>query len=99
MRKKTLRLTKKNLEDRRLFYYKCKKFGIDKILKDVAFSDEMPAKLNENFNPNNMGCRDFKKNRPIFVKFKNKFVSLNTYGVSYQAEGVQNFIFWMAMKD
>ena len=68
------------MEKRKIFYRRCKKFGIDKIIKDVAFSDEMPARLHGCFNRNNLGFRDFKENKPTFVQFKNKSVSIHTWG-------------------
>ena len=33
-------LTEQNIDDRKLFYKRCIRFGLDRVVKHVAFSDE-----------------------------------------------------------
>ena len=47
-------IQKKNIEDQKLFFKKCYDFGIERILKDVAFSEEIP-RLNKCFYTNSIG--------------------------------------------
>ena len=73
-------LSEKNILDRKKFYYRIKKFGIKEVMKNVAFSDEMPAKLSSYLNPSNQGVRDFKENRPTLILFKHNPISLHVWG-------------------
>ena len=77
---KKLYLSERNISDRKKFYYRIRKFGINNVMKSVAFSDEMPAKLRSCMNPSNQGVRDFKKNRPSLVVFKHNPISLHVWG-------------------
>ncbi len=75
-------LSPKNIFDRKKFYKKALNFGINNILNKVAFSDEMPARLNGTINKQNTGVRDILnlKNRPVEYFFKNKSISLHIWG-------------------
>ncbi len=76
---KKLYLSEKNISDRKKFYRKIQKFGVQKVMKEVAFSDEMPAKLNSCMNSSNRGVRDSKHNRPTLTVFKHKPISLHVW--------------------
>ncbi len=75
-----LSITQKNINDRKELYQRAKKFGFKKIMNDVAFSDECPAKLGSICNRHNQGVRDFKKNQPILYKSKKQPISVHVWG-------------------
>ena len=72
-------LSKKNIEDRKKFWNQVRKFGIKNMIENVAFSDEMLARLSQPYNSHNMGTRDFKKNRIHIPKFGKKAISLHVW--------------------
>ena len=55
-------LSEKNISDRKLFFAKVKEFGIKKIMKNVAFSDEMSIRLGPHKNRRDQGIRDVPSN-------------------------------------
>ncbi len=50
-----INLTEKNLKDRKIFYTRTKALGFDNVCKNVAFSDEMPARVHLTYNHQNQG--------------------------------------------
>ena len=73
------RLSPKNVQDRKIFYKKVKKFGLEKACLDVAFSDEMPVRLGGSYNKQNCGVTDFEKNRPRYFSFKKRPIALHVW--------------------
>ena len=70
-------LSTKNILDREKFYGKALNFGINNVLNNVVFSDEMPVRLNGKINRKNNGVRDILKHRPIEYSFKKKSIFLH----------------------
>ena len=58
-----------------------KNFRLKRIMKDVASSNEIPARLDEKFNHQNQGIRTTQEKTPIIYSFRNKkTVCLHTWG-------------------
>ncbi len=72
-------LSEKNLKDRKTFYKRVMRFGLNNVCKNVAFSDEMPARFNLTYNKQNQGMRIEKCFEKKFVKFKNPGVTLHVW--------------------
>ncbi len=86
-------MSTKNILDREKLYGKALNFGINNVLNNVAFSDEMPARLNGTINRQNTGVRDILKHRPIEYSYKNKSISLHVWGFISGKGSSELFIF------